>query len=116
MYVDLNNDQESGRPAGMIVSPDKLLQLKTAFEEESKRVRTWMAVNSVRLTQIPPPGHDPCSRDTAEVLGLNGQTAVEAAEAYADRLMAVARKMHESAVAYAAAENESTSRFRREPG
>lgn len=114
MYVDLGN-QESGQPAGMIVSPDKLQQLRAAFEEEGARVRKWLRVNRLKLTEVPPPGHDPCSRDTVAVLGLNGQTAVDAAEAYAERLTTVARKMHESAVAYAAAEDENTSRFRREP-
>lgn len=115
MYIDLDNAQESGQPAGMIVSPDKLKQLEAAFEEEGRRVRNWVRDNKVKLTQVPPPGQDPCSRDTAEVLGLNGQTAVDAAVAYANRLATVAQKLHESAVAYAATEDENTGRFRREP-
>ena len=116
MYVDLKSGQESGPPAGMIVSPDKLQQLRAAFEEEGDRIRTWLRNNRAKLMLIPPPGHDPCSRDTVEVLGLNGQTAIDAAEAYVDRLKTVARKMHESAMAYEGAEDENTSRFRREPG
>lgn len=100
----------------MIVSPDKLQQLRAAFEEEGDRIRTWLRYNKAKLTMVPPPGHDPCSRDTVEVLGLNGQAAIDAAEAYAARLNTVARKLNQSALAYALAEDENTSGFRREPG
>lgn len=115
MYVDVGPEGESGQQLGMIVDPDKLLQLKAGFEAERDRIATWLRDNRERLINIDPPGNDPCSSDAMAVFGRNGDSAIAKAEDYVQRLTTVAQKMHESAVAYGLIEDDTASKFRQEP-
>ena len=114
MFIDTGADSSAGT-GRMIVDPTKLMQLKKGIDDESKRVRDWLDTNGERLFDIDPPGHDPCSRDTMPIMAQNGQTAIDKCQAYVARLMMVAEKLHESAVAYGVTEDHSAAAFRREP-
>ena len=114
MFIDTGADDSAGT-GRMIVDPDKLTQLKKGIEDESALVRKWLNANADALTMIDAPGHDPCSVDTMGVMGQNGQTAIEKADAYVARLRMVAEKLHESAVAYGATEDDNAAAFRQGP-
>ena len=114
MFVDTGADSSAGT-GRMIVDPAKLTQLKKGIEDEADRVRAWLFNNRDPLFKIDPPGHDPCSVDTMAVMGQNGQTAIDKADAYVARLRMVAEKLHESAVAYGVTEEHNAAGLRRGP-
>ena len=114
MYIDTGAN-DSGGPGRMYVDPAKLMQLKKGIEDETDRVRRWLDTNLDRLGHIDPPGKDPCSLDAMDVMGQNGLTAVRKGTAYVARLMMVAEKLHESAVAYGVTEDHNAAGFQREP-
>lgn len=115
MYIDTGATPGSGQPTSMAVSPDKLLQLAQGLESQVENITTWLRQHHLDLAEIPPPGNDPCSRDTMAVLSQNGKTAVEAAEAYLLQLRTMANKMQESAASYGLLEDATTVKFRQEP-
>ncbi len=114
MYIDTGTDG-SGGPGRMSVDPGKLMQLKQGLDDEIDRITAWLFENRNRLHYIDAPGRDPCSRDSMEVMGQNGQTALDKCDAYARRLTEVARKLHESAVSYGLTEEHNAATFRQEP-
>lgn len=114
MFVDTGAEGSAGT-GRMVVDPDKLALLKKGIEDESDRVRKWLFANRDPLTTIVSPGHDPCSVDTMAMMGQNGQTAIDKADAYVARLRTVAEKLHESAVAYGVTEDNNAAAFRRGP-
>lgn len=114
MYVDTGSDSPAPLTS-ITVSPDQLLGLKRAFEDQRDQLRGWLRRNRRVLTVIPPPGNDPCSRDTADLFGVNGQSAIDAADAFLDQLDTVAKKLRENALRYGLIEEDQVARFTREP-
>ena len=106
----------SGLPAArLIVDPGKVLALKRGFEDELVRVHRWLLRNESRLSAVRSPGADPCSGETAEALGQNGDSAVRAAQGYVGQLEKVAGALREIAIAYGLREDENTRRLERKP-
>jgi hypothetical protein len=97
------------------VSPDKLVRLKQALEDQRDVIRAWLAHNRERLRVIPSPGNDPCSRDTTAAFGANGDSATRAAASYVGELSSVIRKLHECAIAYGLTEDDNKGKFPQEP-
>lgn len=115
-FVQVGGEIGAGLPAArLVVEPDKVLALKRGFEDEVDRVREWLWVNGHRLRDVPPPGADPCSKQTVRALGENGQTALDAAWGYADQLKQAAAALGEIARAYGLVEDDNTGKFREEP-
>ncbi|GAB3462224.1 PE domain-containing protein [Actinophytocola sediminis] len=114
MYIDTGAEAPSG-PARMIVTPDNLLRLKQGLEEERDRIRTWRRTEGRDVAEIDPPGNDPCSKDTMFWMSQNGQDAVNAVDAYVDRLTAIVENLHDSAVSYGLIEADNAHTFRQEP-
>jgi hypothetical protein len=112
MYVDTGREP-AARATGMRVSPDKLTQLAQALQAQCDAVREWLFQNHRRLADIPPPGNDPCSRDTVEVLGSIGLSAANTATAYVTELLRVIGRLRESALAYGVAEETNAGDLRR---
>lgn len=100
-------------PARLIVDPDQVLALKHGFEVERDRVQEWIDRNNERLRQVRTPGDDPCSKETAEALGANGNAAITAAWGYAAQLKKVAEALGEIAKAYGLTEDENARRLGR---
>lgn len=106
----------SGLPAArLVVDPDKMPALQRGFEDEAERIRDWLQTNRYRLSDVPPPGEDPCSKATVRALGENGQSALDAAWGCVEQLKQVAAALGEIARAYGVMEEDNTGKFRREP-
>jgi hypothetical protein len=114
VYIDTGAEGSDG-PGRMVVDPDKLMQLHKGIEDELTRVRDWLEANRDPLFKIDPPGKDPCSHDTMDVMAQNGMTAIDKCKAYVGRLLMVSEKLHESAVAYGVTEDHNAVAFRQEP-
>ncbi|MGH3759504.1 hypothetical protein [Actinophytocola sp.] len=114
MYID-TDPEDSGGSGRMLVDPSRLMQLKQGIEEEADRVRRWLFTNGDRLRFIEPPGGDPCSKDTMNLMGQNGSSALDMADAYVARLSVVADKLGESGRTYGQVEDKTTDEFRRGP-
>lgn len=114
MYVDLGADGTTGEPAKLVVDPDKLAQLKQGFEDEAERIRTWIFQNGESLRNVQHAGEDECSKHMASNLSKNGQSAIDAANAYIERLKSAASKLDETARAYQAGDEDNASKFRQQ--
>ena len=99
----------------LIVPVDKLLQLKQGIEDERDRMAQWLFENREALRYIPPPASDPCSIDTMHLMSQNGQQAVDAVDAYINRLTTMVEKLHRTAVSYGLVEDDIADSFRRGP-
>jgi len=93
--------------AHLIVDPDKVVALKHGFDAELVRVRKWLVRNNQRLRAVPPPGGDPCSKEAAEALGENGNSAIQAVRGYLEQLEKVSGALNEIVVAYGLTETAS---------
>ena len=111
MHTD-NGTEDPPGPARMIVAPEKLLHLKQGLENERDHIRDWLQTNWMDLTAVDPPGSDPCSKDTMFWMSQNGQDAVDATNAYLDRLTAIIDNLHDNAVSYGLIEDDNTNLFR----
>ncbi|MCT2587828.1 PE domain-containing protein [Actinophytocola gossypii] len=114
----MQTDPDAEAPAEqlrLVVPPDKLLQLKHGIEEERDRMATWLYENRRALSDIPPPANDPCSIDTMRLMSQNGQQAVDAVDAYINRLTTMAEKLHRTAESYGLIEDDIAGTFQRGP-
>ncbi len=110
MYVDTGGESPASAQS-ITVTPGELLGLKRAFEDQRDQIRGWLRRNSRALTVVPPPGNDACSRDTADLFAVNGQSAIDAANAFLDQLRGVAEKLGENARRYGLVEEDQVSEF-----
>jgi len=115
MYVDLGPDEQSGKPAAMIVDPAKLTQVQQGFDAEAERIQNWIAENQDALMFVGSAGGDGCSRHMASDLSKTGTSAIDAANAYIKRLQTAALKLSENAKAYQLQEEHNASNFGQEP-
>jgi hypothetical protein len=111
----VESDYVAAPAARLVVDPGKVLFLKRGFEEERDRVREWIERNRWRLARVPPPGSDPCSDETARILGENGLAAINAAQGYVSQLQKVAETLGEIARTYRLTEERNTQRLESKP-
>ncbi len=105
----------SGLPtANMIIAPDKILALKRGFEDRRAIVQEFMTFEGRNLADVRSPGADPASEGGAEVLGRNGQTALDATQGYIDQLTKVIDALDASARQYGLVEDTNTQTFRQD--
>jgi hypothetical protein len=103
-------------PAILVVQPDQVLRLKHRLEARREKVLDFIRVETDKLTNVPPPGADPCSARVAGALGQNGQAAVDAMSGFVDELTRLIDSLDEAVRLYRLVEESNTNTLGREPG
>ena len=101
-------------PATLVVHPDQVLRLKHRLEARRQAVVDLMLAELDNLARVPPPGTDPCSTRAVDVLGQNGQSAIDASKGFVLELNNMIDSLGEAARMYGLVEDSNTDRFRRE--
>lgn len=107
--------EQPSQPARLIVEPDKILALKAGLEARRDKIQRFIDDKGDNLRYIPPPGDDPRSKLAVAQLGANGQSALDAAQGFADALTGIVEQLEETARAYGLMEEHNTDQFRQEP-
>ncbi|HET9143231.1 hypothetical protein [Actinophytocola sp.] len=102
-------------PATLVVQPDKILFVKRGFEDERDRIRSFINDKGHLLVDLRPPGTDPCSDGVVDVLGKNGQSALDAARGYVDELTNIIQSLNDAATDYGLVEQANADKFGQGP-
>jgi hypothetical protein len=102
-------------PATLVVQPDKILFVKRGFEDERDRIRSFINDKGHLLADVQPPGADPCSEGVVQVLGQNGQSALDAARGYVDELTNIIQSLDDAARICGLAEQANADMFGQGP-